>query len=48
MVHILKKTANMGNFFNGFFFAGGFFGSIITAATQLYVKLRSFTERGRY
>jgi hypothetical protein len=38
----------MGNFFNGKFFAGGFFGAIIEAAEQLYVKLRSFTERGRY
>jgi hypothetical protein len=38
----------MNDFFNGKFFAGGFFSSIITTATQLYVKLRSFTERGRY
>jgi hypothetical protein len=38
----------MDNFFGGKFFAGGFFGSIIQAAEQLYVKLRSFTERGRY
>jgi hypothetical protein len=38
----------MDNFFNGKFFAGGFFGSIIEAAEQLYVKLRSFTERGRF
>ena len=38
----------MGNFFGGTFFAGGFFGSIIQAAEQLYVKLRSLTERGRY
>ena len=38
----------MNNFFGGYFFAGEFFGSIIQAAEQLYVKLRSFTERGRY
>jgi hypothetical protein len=38
----------MGNFFNGNFFAGGFFGSIIQAAEQLYVKLRSLAERGRF
>jgi hypothetical protein len=38
----------MGNFFGGKFFAGGFFGSIIESAEQLYVKLRSLTERGRY
>ena len=38
----------MGPFFNGSFFAGGFFEGIIVAAEQLYVKLRSFTERGRY
>jgi hypothetical protein len=35
----------MGNFFGGKFFAGGFFGAIITGATQLYIKIRSFTER---
>jgi hypothetical protein len=38
----------MDNFFGGKFFAGGFFGSIIQAAEQLYVKLRSLTERGRF
>ena len=38
----------MDNFFGGKFFAGNFFGSIIEAAEQLYVKLRSFTERGRF
>jgi hypothetical protein len=38
----------MGPFFNGYFFAGGFFQSIIEAAEQLYVKLRSLTERGRF
>jgi len=38
----------MGNFFGGKFFASGFFGSIIEAAEQLYVKLRSLTERGRF
>jgi len=36
----------MGNFFGGKFFAGGFFGSIIEAAEQLYVKLR-FIHRTR-
>jgi hypothetical protein len=38
----------MGPFFNGSFFAGGFFEGIIVAAEQLYVKLRSLTERGRF
>ena len=35
----------MGNFFGGKFFAGGFFGAIITVTKQLYIKIRSFTER---
>jgi hypothetical protein len=35
----------MGNFFGGKFFASGFFGAIITGTQQLYVKIRSFTER---
>ena len=38
----------MGPFFNGSFFAGGFFEGIIVTAEQLYVKLRSLTERGRF
>jgi hypothetical protein len=38
----------MGPFFNGSFFSGGFFEGIIEAAEQLYVKLRSLTERGRF
>ena len=38
----------MDNFFGGKFFAGGFFGAIIEAGKQLYIKLRSFTERGRF
>jgi hypothetical protein len=38
----------MGPFFSGKFFAGGFFQSIIEAADQLYVKLRSLAERGRF
>jgi len=38
----------MGNFFNGNFFSGGFFGSIIVVAKQLLIKLRSFTEKGRF
>ena len=37
----------MGPFFNGKFFAGGFFQSIIEATEQLWIKIRSFTERGR-
>lgn len=38
----------MGNFFNGKFFAGGFFGSIIEGAQQLWIKIRTFTDRGRF
>lgn len=38
----------MGNFFNGFFFAGGFFGSIIQTTQQLLIKIRTFTARGRF
>jgi hypothetical protein len=37
----------MDNFFGGKFFAGGFFGSIIETTIQLWIKIRSFTERGR-
>jgi hypothetical protein len=37
----------MGNFFGGAFFAGGFFGSIITAGQQLLIEIRSFTQRRR-
>lgn len=37
----------MGNFFNGKFFASGFFGSIIVVIEQLVVKIRTFTDRGR-
>lgn len=37
----------MGPFFNGKFFAGGFFQSIIETTEQLWIKIRSFTERGR-
>lgn len=37
----------MGNFFSGTFFSGGFFGALITAAQQLLVKLRTFTDRRR-
>ena len=36
------------NFFGGKFFAGGFFGSIIEEAKQLLVKIRTFTDRGRF
>lgn len=38
----------MGPFFNGNFFSGGFFTGIIVATQQLLIKLRSFTERGRF
>ena len=38
----------MDNFFGGKFFSGGFFGSIIVEIKQLLIKLRSFTERGRF
>lgn len=38
----------MGPFFNGNFFSGNFFASIIVATQQLLIKLRSFTERGRF
>lgn len=38
----------MGPFFNGNFFSGGFFASIIVEMKQLLIKLRSFTERGRF
>jgi hypothetical protein len=38
----------MGPFFNGYFFAGGFFEGIIVATEQLLIKIRTFTERGRF
>lgn len=38
----------MGPFFNGNFFSGGFFTGIIVATQQLLIKLRSFTEKGRF
>lgn len=37
----------MGPFFGGNFFAGGFFGGIVQAAIDLFVEIRSFTERRR-
>ena len=37
----------MGNFFGGTFFSGGFFGALITAAQQLLIELRTFTDRRR-
>lgn len=37
----------MGPFFNGYFFAGGFFAVIIDVTAQLWIKIRTFTERGR-
>ena len=38
----------MGPFFNGNFFSGGFFAGIIVEVKQLLIKLRSFTEKGRF
>lgn len=38
----------MGSFFNGNFFSGGFFAGIIVEVKQLIIKLRSFTEKGRF
>lgn len=38
----------MGPFFNGNFFSGGFFSGIIVETKQLLIKLRSFTEKGRF
>lgn len=38
----------MGSFFNGNFFAGRFFEGIIVVTKQLLIKLRTFTERGRF
>jgi hypothetical protein len=38
----------MGPFFNGSFFTGGFFEGIIIATEQLLIKLRTFTEKGRF
>jgi hypothetical protein len=43
-----QKTRKMGPFFNGQFFAGGFFESVAQYAEQLLIKLRSFTERRRF
>lgn len=35
-----------GPFFGGLFFSGGFFGATpVTAATQVFVEIRSFLER---
>jgi len=38
----------MNKFFGGSFFSGGFFESVPAYVTQLYVELRSFTERRRF
>ena len=38
----------MGPFFSGSFFTGGFFEGIIIATEQLLIKLRTFTEKGRF
>jgi hypothetical protein len=35
-------------YFTGPFFSGGFFNSVVVGADQLLIKLRSFTERGRF
>jgi hypothetical protein len=35
-------------FFNGAFFSGGFFEAAPVYVTQLFVELRSFTERRRF
>jgi hypothetical protein len=37
----------MGPFFGGNFFSGGFFGGIVAAVLDLFVEIRSFTERRR-
>lgn len=37
----------MNSFFNGAFFAGSFFQSIITTTQQLWVEIRSFTQSRR-
>jgi hypothetical protein len=36
------------NFFGGSFFSGGFFDTAPVYVTQLFIELRSFTERRRF
>jgi len=36
------------NFFGGSFFSGGFFDAAPVYVTQLFIELRSFTERRRF
>lgn len=38
----------MGLFFGGNFFSGGFFAGTVVAVQDLFVKIRSFTERRRF
>jgi hypothetical protein len=38
----------MGPFFGGNFFSGGFFRGIVEAVQDLFVEIRSFTERRRF
>lgn len=38
----------MGPFFGGNFFSGGFFAGIIASVQDLFVEIRSFTERRRF
>ena len=37
----------MNSFFGGGFFSGNFFSGIVQAAVDLFVEIRSFTERRR-
>jgi len=36
------------NFYSGSFFSGGFFEAAPVYVTQLFIELRSFTERRRF
>jgi hypothetical protein len=38
----------LANFFGGSFFSGGFFDTAPVYVTQLFIELRSFTERRRF
>jgi hypothetical protein len=38
----------VGPFFGGNFFSGGFFRGIVAAVQDLFVEIRSFTERRRF
>jgi len=37
----------MNNFFNGAFFSGGFFDTIVAAVQQVLIEIRSFTQSRR-